>query len=1315
MKKKIFSAIAVLALSAALPLSACANNGGGGEESSTPAPRIIGETYYVSADATSSGDGSQANPYTIEKVLNDWVGTGDSGREREDKVLHPGDTVLVQPGVYKINSRLRMTASGEHNGMITVKNASTTGEKVILDFSAMAFDGNNRGVELYSNYVHWYGIDICGAGDNGLYVGGSYNVIEYSEFYNNRDTGLQLGRKFNVDNTVDTWPSYNLIKNCTSHNNYDNETYGENADGFAAKLTVGAGNVFDGCIAYRNSDDGWDLYAKTDSGNIGQVIIYNCVAYENGYLEYTQRDNNKLYPTWTGMKTESIDENKQPVMTGEEKYGKLSFKTRDGDGNGFKLGGSVMEGDVLVYNCLAFNNRMHGVTDNSNPGYLKLDGITSYNNSANVDDNPYLINPDTNKVDPDMPNPNFGLIINKAYDCEETIKQNNEEIPNPTYGQIVSNPNHDTHGNINVSRQTYSYNTVRRTVSVRDEYGISVEPDEYRGSVTDSLLLGSGKANKVVGSIDADSKAGKKYTSVVDSLVATEIFEKLPFVETSEYQYTINITGLHDLGGISEGTINFTSLNADRAHHKYRNADGSINMHDILKIKDYSKLLGDNNKIGADLSQSTWGGYTHFSEADWNSETSSAVDAVLIKAKEVLTVNADEHAVYQDFDVSSKLGNCTVDWTSDNDSILHVNGLKSEDVMTSKAEYVTISVTRPTDGDKVVKLTAKISYLNRSITKEFELTVKQDTPSIGGLSVHVNSDGSDILDGGRLILDMYRQYEEPVLNVENGAYYNGTLLKPDQYTVTTKYEYAKTDSSNDGDYSPVNSFTPNKAGVFRITHTVKLNGSEETKKMTYKIFVASTTAELDFVGKATIVVNRDGYTIGGALNSPTGKLYAASSATDLGEINATQLKEMANVQSYSFRDTAINKQFASATNNSAKYYIYYALENLNEEVTSPVYKTEIKVVNISTQQQFMTVAGGGTIGSSDDEVPEETIYLLTTDLNFSGVSWSRGTKAFTGFFNGAGHKIYNLSISLDTNTNDLGVFYSLKGGTIENIKFEDVTISGGKQQTGIIGTMYGGYVHNISLTNVTISGTTRVGFIGHAFESPVPTYISNISIVNDESHSITGSSHRVAGIIGLIQTTSAPEDGVEVYVSDCYINTYLKGEQQVGGIVGSYDNAKAGTPYYLEIEHCVFVGTAETTYSTPRVGGIIGYQSGAIGCFYIHHCVSVGTLINKSEITVSQKTASPIVGGFATTAENYVEYCAALMQEYNDADYDVRAVIVDTLADKDYFFSTSYPFYLAFNSEYWEPVLKKPDADDRDSDYNVLIYPYVTLKFIENA
>lgn len=1323
MKKfKLISVAAVLALSAvtmcsALPFAGCTVGGGAytGDKyvNGSPAKKIVGKTYYVASDADNqTGDGTEANPYDVYELLH---------REQmsDEQILQPGDTVLFKAGRYELDSLIRITASGKFNGMITFKPAGEAGS-VTLDFSSQSFASTNRGVELYGNYLYWYGIDVCGAGDNGLYIGGSYNTVEYCEFYNNRDTGLQLGRRFSEDNTIDSWPSFNLVKDCTSHNNYDNETYGENADGFAAKLTVGYANVFDGCIAYRNSDDGWDLYAKTDSGNIGQVIIYNCAAYENGYLEYDQRTNNKIYPTWTGDKTEAINADKQPDMSGDNKYGKLSYKTRDGDGNGFKLGGSVMEGDVLVYNCLSFNNRMHGVTDNSNPGYLYIDGVTSYNNSANVDDNPYLMDEEGN-IDTKKPNPNFGRIVNKVYDYNATAQNDSGEvIVNPTFNEIIANKNHDTHGNINVARQTYSYNTVNRTLSVKDTYGISVEADEYRGSVRDSMLLGNGRANKVDGSIDADTIAGTRFTESVTSLVSSEIFKKLPFTE-EDYSFTYNISGWHDLGE----TPDVTTLNPQRHHIKYRNEDHSINMGDILAVKDYSKLLGEQKKIGSVLNLGSWNEYGHFTQKEWNDKISTSTGALLTKVAESVTLNADEQAVYQDFDVITKLLNCTVEWTSSDENYIKAGRTVQPSI--SGSQYVTINVNRPTDEDKVVTLTAKISYLHNYVTKNFTLTVKKDNPTIGGLNVLVE-DGTEIADGGRLILDMYRQYKEPALRVQNGAYYNGTLLKDGQYTVDTKYEYALTDSSNDKDYTTVGNFTPNKAGVFRITHTVKLAGLDESRSMTYKIFVASTTAQLDFIGSADIVVNRDGYTIGGALNSPTGKIYALSTTEDL-TLTGEQLKAHEGVQSYEFRDTSINKQFTSVNNNSGKYNIYYALENLSGEITSQVYKTSIKEVAISTPKQFRDIAMGGTLDSSAPEDEEAaaklaaaTIYKLTQDIDFTGFKYERGTKAFAGFLNGAGHTVSNVTVEVANDLNGAGLFYAVKGGTIENIKFDNIKIVGGKQQTGIIATMYGGYVHNVACTNISISGTTRIGFIGHVFESNIPTFISNVSVVNEiltaeqeeaaaangtPVYKITGTGNRVSGIVGLIQTTSAPVDGVDVRISNCYISTKLKGEQQVGGCVGSFDNAKAGTPYSLEIDHCMFTGEAETTYSTPRVGGIIGYQSGAIGSFYIHHCVSVGKLINKGEITTSQKTASPIVGGSATTAVNRVELCVATMAEYN-TNYEVESVMQLVLADKDFFFNDRYGNFLEFNEEYWEPVLAEPENPS-----SALKAPYITLKFID--
>ena len=128
--------------------------------------------------------------------------------------------------------------------------------------------------------------------------------------------------------------------NCTSYGNAD-KGY-EDADGFAAKLTVGEGNVFDGCVAYNNADDGWDLYAKVETGCIGAVTIRNCVAYSNGVLE---------------------------------------DGTIGGNGNGFKLGGESLSGKHVLENSYAFWNRSKGIDSNSCPDVI-VHNCVSYNNGS---------------------------------------------------------------------------------------------------------------------------------------------------------------------------------------------------------------------------------------------------------------------------------------------------------------------------------------------------------------------------------------------------------------------------------------------------------------------------------------------------------------------------------------------------------------------------------------------------------------------------------------------------------------------------------------------------------------------------------------------------------------------------------------------------------------------------------------------------------------------------------------------------------------------------------------------------------------------
>lgn len=304
------------------------------ETPTTPSePEQTKRDLYVSPSGKSTAAGTQNAPMDLLTAINS---------------ISAGYTIWMEEGTYKAYELygapivIAESNSGAEGAYKTI--SSINGGTVTIDFSGMAELGSNRGIVLDGSYWHFYDIDICNAGDNGMLLSGDNNIIELCQFYANHDSGLQISRYNTSADTIDLWPSNNLILNCTAFDNKDEATC-ENADGFAAKLTCGEGNVFDGCISYCNSDDGWDLYAKPATGSTGVVTIKNCVAFGNGKLTNGEGSAN-------------------------------------GDMNGFKLGGSNKQCPTphVVTNCIAFNNGATGFTDNGNGGAVTLTNCTSVNN-----------------------------------------------------------------------------------------------------------------------------------------------------------------------------------------------------------------------------------------------------------------------------------------------------------------------------------------------------------------------------------------------------------------------------------------------------------------------------------------------------------------------------------------------------------------------------------------------------------------------------------------------------------------------------------------------------------------------------------------------------------------------------------------------------------------------------------------------------------------------------------------------------------------------------------------------------------------------
>ena len=282
-----------------------------------------GDAIYVSPTGSSGAEGTLEDPLSIDRAIS---------------FVRPGQTIYLLEGTYELTKSVGIEPGNNGSADAIKTLAAYPGAKVVLDCGKRV-----SGFNLDGDYWHIFGIDFTGATSTGFRVGGNNNTIELCNFYSNGDTGMQISRYGNGG--YDTWPANNLILNCTSYDNIDASE--NNADGFAAKLTCGPGNVFKGCISHNNIDDAWDLFAKGSTGPIGAVTIEDCIAYSNGTL--------------------------------------TNGYVGKGDKNGFKLGGEGIAVPHVIKNSISFNNGATGFSSNSNPAVISENCIAYDNEAANFD------------------------------------------------------------------------------------------------------------------------------------------------------------------------------------------------------------------------------------------------------------------------------------------------------------------------------------------------------------------------------------------------------------------------------------------------------------------------------------------------------------------------------------------------------------------------------------------------------------------------------------------------------------------------------------------------------------------------------------------------------------------------------------------------------------------------------------------------------------------------------------------------------------------------------------------------------------------
>jgi hypothetical protein len=277
------------------------------------------KTLYVSTTGLDTNPGTIDLPFnTITKAL------GAS--------IVAGDTIFVRGGVYTLTSTVTINTSSSGKQDTLCHLFAYPGERPMLDFSTQTYGG--KGFQIKGKYWHMRGFDIKGAGDNGIYISGSFNIVEFCSMSENRDSGMQLGGGANN----------NKIINCDSFYNMDPSE--GNSDGFSPKLDVGTNNYFFGCRSFQNTDDGFDGYLRP-SNNV-TTTLENCWSFMNGY----HKDFSLSIP---------------------------------GNGNGFKMGGSDnkdLEHNFIVYNCLSFDNKAKGFDQNNSKGSITLINCTGYRNGG---------------------------------------------------------------------------------------------------------------------------------------------------------------------------------------------------------------------------------------------------------------------------------------------------------------------------------------------------------------------------------------------------------------------------------------------------------------------------------------------------------------------------------------------------------------------------------------------------------------------------------------------------------------------------------------------------------------------------------------------------------------------------------------------------------------------------------------------------------------------------------------------------------------------------------------------------------------------
>jgi MYXO-CTERM domain-containing protein len=324
-------------------------------------------TYYVDPAGSDSNAGT-----TVDTPFASWA--------RAQTAANPGDTVYFRKGTYKYTAATS-TCGGTNNNdtgatvnAVVLSKSGTSGNPIsyfaypgetpVFDFSGITdttkYNCRQVGVRVEADWLYLKGLELKGTLQlNNLnheswcvyIIGGSNNKFELLNAHHNMGPGFFIQTGGN-----------NTFLNCDSHENEDTLTSngdGQSADGFGCHPNKAGdtGNIFHGCRAWWNTDDGWDFINSMDVCTV----------------EYS-------WAWYGGYKPDAVSNGAPVSLT-------------NGNGNGFKGGGygdpqmdvpSPTPQHVVQFN-VSFYNKANGLYANHEIVSPFFYNNTSFNNGTDVD------------------------------------------------------------------------------------------------------------------------------------------------------------------------------------------------------------------------------------------------------------------------------------------------------------------------------------------------------------------------------------------------------------------------------------------------------------------------------------------------------------------------------------------------------------------------------------------------------------------------------------------------------------------------------------------------------------------------------------------------------------------------------------------------------------------------------------------------------------------------------------------------------------------------------------------------------------------